>query len=384
MMRAGRLIASPGCFRLLLAYTVVVAHFTSIHLGLAAVFVFFMLSGYWVYQMWNQEYAQTSSPYSTFVMSRLWRLLPMYLVTLVLFVALAVTFRGTPMEKAFSAAPSSGWPAVHFWLSYLIIVGSATLPENIKFLFQMWSLDIELQFYFIAPFIIKLVSKRSLGSWPRLAVYGVCLAALAIYVIGFNGLIRFGLPQSAPLPMYLFFFLIGLESARRPRKPPLAVALGGLSAACGLIALCLATPTARPVLMYTLTASKLTDCNAAFSVVIALLLFAYAMATVRNLPAKGTFFAKLDRDLGNVSYEVYLLHVNVLWAMTFLYGQLPEHVRLAILTLAAVALFPLSWLIYAFLDRPIDKQRRAWVRSRASLLVDRYRKPVTPALASNP
>jgi peptidoglycan/LPS O-acetylase OafA/YrhL len=365
-MRTHRLIAAPGCFRLLLAYTVVLAHFTSIHLGLAAVFVFFMLSGYWVYQMWNAEYARTSTPYSTFVVSRLWRLLPMYLVTLVLFAAIAVAFRGTPMEKTFFAAPANGLPAAHFWLSYLFIVGSATLPENIKFLFQMWSLDIELQFYVIAPLIVRLVSKHSPGAGPRLAIYGICLASLAVYVIGFNGIVGLGLPQSAPLPMYLFFFLIGLESARRAWKPPIATALGGCAAACGLIAVCLTLPALRSVLAYSLTPGPLTEGNAAFSVLIALLLFAYAMSTVRNAPAKGTFFATLDRDLGNVSYEVYLLHVNVLWVVTFLCGQLPADVRLLILAAAAIGLFPLSWLVYVSLDRPIDKLRRAWVRSRAA------------------
>ena len=48
---------SPGLFRLLLAFLVVIFHTTSfIPLGNYAVYVFFVLSGFWIFKMYNDKY----------------------------------------------------------------------------------------------------------------------------------------------------------------------------------------------------------------------------------------------------------------------------------------------------------------------------------------
>ena len=47
-------ICSPGTFRLLLALLVVLDHFTGIMVGRAAVYLFFVLSGFWIHRMWTE------------------------------------------------------------------------------------------------------------------------------------------------------------------------------------------------------------------------------------------------------------------------------------------------------------------------------------------
>jgi len=41
-------LASPGAFRLMLAVAVFLHHTTNFNLGMSAVLIFFVLSGYWV------------------------------------------------------------------------------------------------------------------------------------------------------------------------------------------------------------------------------------------------------------------------------------------------------------------------------------------------
>src|ERR1700675_4798789 len=77
----------PGFFRLFLSFVVVFHHSFPLRLGAWAVYVFFILSGFWISRMWRQRYAQTHRPLLTFVVSRWWRLAPVFLIWTVLSVA---------------------------------------------------------------------------------------------------------------------------------------------------------------------------------------------------------------------------------------------------------------------------------------------------------
>ncbi len=71
---------SPGLVRLLLATLVVVHHLSKFSVGSSAVYLFFVLSGFWVYRMYDGKYARANSPRLLFVTSRLMRLLPTFLM----------------------------------------------------------------------------------------------------------------------------------------------------------------------------------------------------------------------------------------------------------------------------------------------------------------
>ena len=51
--------ASPGAFRMALALSVFLHHTTSYNIGMSAVLIFFVLSGYWVATMWTATYSKT-------------------------------------------------------------------------------------------------------------------------------------------------------------------------------------------------------------------------------------------------------------------------------------------------------------------------------------
>jgi len=355
-MRLDRLIAPPGLFRIALAYIVFVNHSVPIHLGSMAVYLFFMLSGYWVFQMWGREYAQTETPYRNFIVSRFWRLMPVYYVALAIFFLTDWLFPGGRVAYR----PDGLWAAIHYYVSHLLILGYAPLPYAAKTMPPVWSLDVELQFYLVAPFLILALTGHRAGSIPRLALAAVALAGFAAFIVFFGNIHA----QSAFLPMYLVFFLIGALSARHGWKPAPRLAVGGFAAAGLLIAGCILLPAARPLLIEGSFSSRLSDFNPDANIVLALLMAPYAMGTVLRSPAKGSRAARLDRDLSNVTYEIYLLHPAALLIVAHFVGHLSKYRQMPAIALAWLGLFPVCWLLYRLVDQPIDRRRSAWVRSR--------------------
>jgi peptidoglycan/LPS O-acetylase OafA/YrhL len=83
MIRApslGRSLIGPGLLRLFLALVVFVDHASRLALGPAAVKVFFCLSGFWIYRIWTERYVRCRDPYITYVISRVWRVIPTFLL----------------------------------------------------------------------------------------------------------------------------------------------------------------------------------------------------------------------------------------------------------------------------------------------------------------
>ena len=148
-------LTGPGLLRLLLAELVYVHHMSRFAVGNAAVYVFFCLSGFWVYSMYTGRYSKTRMPYLTYLVSRLWRLLPTFwLVTLLTFLLIYPdgTLAGYWQRDG----------AAHFLLSNFLIFGYYFLPDQA--IVPAWSLDIEMQFYLIAPLIAILLVRRKLSA----------------------------------------------------------------------------------------------------------------------------------------------------------------------------------------------------------------------------
>jgi peptidoglycan/LPS O-acetylase OafA/YrhL len=346
-------VASPGLFRLLLAYLVFVNHSIPLHLGSLAVYLFFMLSGYWVYVMWGKEYAVTAAPYRNFLVSRFWRLMPVYYLALATFL---VVDRLMPTDRVVFE-PAGLWQAVHFYVSQLLVLGYAPLPAAAKTLPPVWSLDIELQFYLVAPLLIQAFGRSR--AW-RMGLFAIAALGFAAFIV-FYGSIE---AQSGFLPMYLAFFLVGLHCAQHGWRPSDRVAVGGLAGALLLIVLCVALPATRPLLIEGSFSGWLSDYNPDANVALAVLLAPYAMATVRKPPSARSWLARLDRDLSNLTYEIYLLHESALLVVAYLVGSLSKYQQLPVIVLAWIGLLPVAWLVYQVVDRPIDRLRSAYVKAR--------------------
>lgn len=150
----------PGAFRLILASAVVIHHSLPLRVGYPVMYIFFILSGYWITKMWQSRYVKTRNSYLTFLVSRWRRIAPAFFLCVVLGVCSGALVHD---KDVLSLITNPAW-----WLRQIPIAAS-TGP--IKPLPPSWSLDVEMQFYLLAPLAIYLVSKISPKlRWPIVAI----------------------------------------------------------------------------------------------------------------------------------------------------------------------------------------------------------------------
>lgn len=347
-MNSRNLIAPPGAFRLLLAGAVLFGHVLPVSIGAAAVHLFFALSGYWIYQMWYAEYAPLPRPYAAFVLSRAWRLLPVFFATLAL-LALCVWPLGI---FAFHMPGSWSLTVLNFYASHLVLFGYAQLDAPYNVIPTVWSLDIELQFYVIAPIVIWLLGRKTHRNAIHAAIMACAIAGLVVLAGPFGPW-----PAHSTLPLYFGFFLAGMLAACHDWRPSKQTAYTSL--ACGALFFfgCVALPHARELFLWGRFTGPLIRYTLAANCVLSLLLIPYALATVRQT---GT---KRDRMLGNLSYEVYIVHGAAFTVFLQHFQQLTRAARLPWIALMIAVVAVLSLLIYRWVDKPSENLRRAFFRT---------------------
>jgi peptidoglycan/LPS O-acetylase OafA/YrhL len=318
--------ASPGALRLTLAFAVFVHHTTSFNLGMSAVLIFFVLSGYWVAVMWKKTYSKTTSAYFTYLVSRVWRVAPVFALCSAITWAL-LFWRGD--------APAAVGGLMHQFFSNVMILGYNSLPYQANL--PGWSLDMEMQFYLIAPAVVFLISKNI-----HLLVICLLISALAPWVGG-----------SATVAPFLLFFGVGVAAASHELKPSRTFAYRSLYAAMAVLVLGAALLAKE---LYVGSDATALAFGSKANLIIAAMMTPWAIYTTQQSSG-----AK-DRMLGELSYIFYLLHWSVLGFMKTGEGSYLDRVLLCSEALAII--FVASYLIWRLFDRPINKLRASWVSNR--------------------
>ncbi|MDR3537595.1 MAG: acyltransferase, partial [Acetobacteraceae bacterium] len=233
------------------------------------------------------------------------------------------------------------------------------LPYEQKLIFPAWSLDIELQYYLVAPIVMFWVRETRNFSFGRLA-----LVAIGAVGLIFLGTYYMRSAQSGTLPLYLGFFLIGLHTAHLSWRPGRVLAVGSLGVALAIVLVCCLIPQTRSLFLEGSFSGAFSDYNSLADAVVALIATPYVMSTVYQAPSKNRAIGRIDRDLSNVTYEIYLFHWSAATIIGHFIGTWSKYQQLPIIVLAWIAIFPFSWLVYRVLDRPCDRPRVAYVRSR--------------------
>jgi peptidoglycan/LPS O-acetylase OafA/YrhL len=328
-------IFGPGSFRLFLATLVVVSHFTRYDLGVAAVYAFFVLSGYWIYVMYARRYSQARSPYATFVISRLWRLLPVFWLMNILTIGMHIVVDGWS-----SLSPDFGKDSI---VPNIAILGYVNWHQS-NYLGQAWSLDVELQFYLLAPCLFM-----ALRRWEH-------WVAAAIVVLGAIGSIWIHDGTMGSAPNYLLLFGAGIIAAHYDWTPSKRVVFGSALVCLLLASMLFALTETRGVVLH--GDPIWYQYNGDVSLALALLAIPFSLWTVRLASSR------FDRMAGELSYIVYLLH----YAGAFLWHRHTDSLsgmeKLPYLAPAMGVVYAGAWLVWRFYDRPIDQKRTAFVDTR--------------------
>lgn len=305
--------------------------------------IFFVLSGFLLFRPWVRAVAQDGRSPSVrrYSWHRFRRIVPAYVVTVIAAFEIYTVF--TPGEN-----PGQSWQGLLRHLTFTQIYDDDYLATMLHTgLSQMWSLAVEVSFYVALPalafFILRVLCR---GQWrPRRALAGIAMLAAVSPVWIFAVPVLEVLPNSAGmwLPAHLVWFAGGMALA----------VLEMAGARCTAI---LAIPVAV-VLYLTVSTSlggTLAGPDPAWTPVVKSLLYA-VIATLAVAPVA------LGRDsyarvlasrpmvwLGEISYEIFLVHVAVM-ALTMslvlrwplFTGSMPG---LIVTTLATT--IPVAWLLH--------------------------------------
>jgi len=339
---------------------IVLAHHTTpLRLGTWAVYVFFILSGYWIARMWDEKYSRTRAPVITFLVSRWWRLAP------VLFCCLAVVI---------SASWALNWPLRPITLSWalrqVLVVGSTFGPRVVP---PQWSIDVEMQFYLAAallfPGLSVLCRPRGRGNAVILTVSLVAFVATLVH------LTTGGSPDFPILWPAASFFLVGILIWKSNWDPPKQVAILTTSSFIAVAVLIVILPESRSALLISgrdPVVPHFAQWPVLLQAIGSLMMVPFICRNVRATSSP------LDRLLGNWAYPLYLFHWlprewyyrHVDWAKGSWYNVTLFAVNVI------VALFG-SLVILQLIDRPMDQIRSRWVRGR--LLPGLPRKTIVPS-----
>ncbi|MBU6302122.1 MAG: acyltransferase [Verrucomicrobia bacterium] len=328
----------PGLFRLLMAMVVVLHHSAPLRLGAWAVSVFFVISGFWISA--KSVSLQAGIPgLCRFWAERWWRLCPVFLFCSLLAWAMALS----GWSPASPPADPAGW-----WLRQLPVVGSASAGRLLP---VVWTLDVEMQFYLVAPFL--------LAAWHRLPGWGAVLAVAGCFGWSASRAAS-GIPLDTPrLDLQLAFFLTGAGLQRFGWEPSPRQAWVAAGACVLFFVAAAALPGTRELLWR--RGATATDGNLAagvwwFSACGCLLLLPFLAANLRYA-SDGR-----DRWFGQLAYPLFLFHWLprelyyrwVDWEQPWWHNGILFTGNVIVAMSGAVAIW---WLI----DRPSEMARRRWM-----------------------
>jgi peptidoglycan/LPS O-acetylase OafA/YrhL len=299
------------------------------------------LSGFWICQMWRHRYAHTHHPLLTFIVSRWWRLAPVFLVCTCLSVASSFLLNG---GSELHAASNLAW-----WLRQLLVAGSngtgTYLPPS-------WSLDVEMQFYLVAPLLITL--------FGRIGPFFRCLTAAASSGWFVLFILRGGNIQLAHLSLFVGFFLIGVAVQMGQWKPSHTTAVASLLIFLGTtLVLAICPLTQRGVWRAGLDTAPPPFAVSLWWIIGAGVLVPFLAWNVsQDSP-------RFDRFLGNLAYPLYLFHwIPRQWYYHFSLRSDPLWKQCTLLAMNFLAAAAGALIILLFVDQPSERLRAAWVASR--------------------
>lgn len=346
-----------GVLRFLLAMAVVCAHTpfgTQFTGGRVAVQTFFMVSGFYISLILHTTYNDKALFWS----NRILRLMPSYYVVALLTLVSVLVFDVAVYSRFedFAQLPDAAklflvlTNALLFFQDITMFLGVSngnlhfvtnfanSTPPLYHYLLvpQAWSLGIELSFYLIAPFALRL-SDRKL--YFLLAASFAVRAALYVYGLRLDPWnYRF-------FPSELAFFIIGALSQRYYEKYRHWLRKANLRLG--------------PVVVVGVWAFTASFAHIPVSKTLLMVVYFAIVAMALPLLFETTRKSRIDRHIGELSYPIYLSHMLVISCLQSLWkGPLNNAFGFS----ACIITIGLSLLIYFLVDKPVGliRERRKY------------------------
>lgn len=365
-----------GIIRFMLAISVLVAHSSAAFFGLklvggqVAVESFYIISGFYMSLILNEKYIDENKSYKLFITNRILRLYPIYWVVLVitiiatLYISFASKGNITGTFHSYSEVKPSLLSYVFFIITNLVIIGqdimfflgidaqtgylfftksfrSIASPQVYTYLFvpQGWTISLELYFYLLAPFLLR--------KGVKIIFLGIIITLfLRIFLYSKLGLINDPWTYFF-FPTELFFFLFGGISYR-------IYLLMRNTRILPIISAC--------ILMYMLSFIFLLH-NISF-IPFPVVKIIYFFSLVCSIPFSFKYLkdSKFDKEIGNLSYPIYICHTLIILCC----GVLPVSLQLKG-TIILVCTIIFSILLNKLVADPVERYRQLRLTNKVSL-----------------
>lgn len=312
-----------GTLRFALAIAVLLSHtgltIGGLNPGVTAVVVFFLISGYVMAALIARHY-NTANRTGYFYLDRFARIYPQY----ALYAAVGALWYFTIGQPTYFLSHP---PSPLDWLNNLTIVPLNYFMFNGSDTFALvppaWSLGVELLFYALVPFLWR--------HWTLALYLGFC--SLVIQALAWHGVLQTDWWGYRLLPGVLWIFLLGMAVHR-------------------LRHVGFYTPLIVPVVWAYLSASG--KLNQPYHREV-LLGIALGAPLVQWLSRAKRPWPRLDQQLGDLSYGIFLNHFLLIWLLELSRPQ--NWQQWATLILGSITL---SALTQRYIEQPVILLRRKW------------------------
>ncbi|QIX26417.1 acyltransferase [Nocardioides sp. JQ2195] len=331
--------------------------------------IFFVLSGFLLSRPWFLRAARGAAApeLGRYYVKRLLRIMPVYLVTAVIALALIRENRGHDLLG---------------WLTTLSLTDIYVHPSMPAGLTQMWSLATELSFYLVLPLVMWLAIGRQLRPARVLVTLSVLCIIAVLWHLGLSTQVP-GVEHRAVhewLPAFLIWFSIGiglgllqvlhalgrLDRHTVARLEAAASTPGSLWLVAAGLLLVATSPLAGPTLLTAPTEIQSLTKNLLYAGIGGAVVFS-GVFTADNRWARAMSHP-LPRHLGHISYSLFCIHLPVLHLVMWLTGHdlFAGHL-LQIFLLTLVLSLAASEVLYRFVEMPFMRLKDL---GRAKRIVD--------------
>lgn len=324
------------------ALTVVIAHyfgevasgFEPLSVGWLGVEVFFVLSGFLIGGIILDARDQPGF-WRGFFLRRAARILPVYLLTVALVIAMGATF--------------SPW----VYLTFTQNMAPAFQGMDLIFTHPLWTLAVEEQFYLLLPLVVVATPRRLLPAALMAMFIGALVFRMAVYPAS---------PSAASLflPARMDLLSAGVLAAWAARNLPVERMM-------------LALRIAPIPLLFAASGVHRAFGMDAFIIygqsLIALGVAAFLLTVSKGAPEfRGFLSSRVLGFFGTISFALYLLHQPVNYLMhTIFLGAAPDvasPLQIAVTSASVVLSVLAAWLSWVLMERPILEASRRLLNAR--------------------